>query len=226
MDDGGDGTLTLDPYGSSSYEPNEDYNGPDSFTYTATDGHARHRDGDRHHHRRPRQRRADLHQGSQSERCRGRRGPDRHGLGDGHLGRPGERVRAAAGASGRPTTTLFCSPPAGQPAISSDGALTYTPSARNAYGSATVSVKATDDGGTANGGVNTSAAQTFTITVTPVNDAPTVAVAPRGQCSVSGISGQVNLTVGRRGKRAWHPRPKRHLLKPEPGAKLGTLLGR
>ena len=29
-----------------------------------------------------------------------------------------------------------------------------------------------DDGGTANGGIDTSAAQTFTITVTAVNDAP------------------------------------------------------
>ena len=29
-----------------------------------------------------------------------------------------------------------------------------------------------DDGGTANGGVDTSAPQTFTINVTPVNDAP------------------------------------------------------
>lgn len=58
-----------------------------------------------------------------------------------------------------------------QPAISSTGTLTYTPAA-NANGAATVTVKIKDDGGTANGGVDTSAAQTFTITVTPVNDAP------------------------------------------------------
>src|SRR5256886_15693628 len=41
-----------------------------------------------------------------------------------------------------------------------------------AKGSATVTVQVHDDGGTANGGVNTSAAQTFTISVTSVNDAP------------------------------------------------------
>ena len=36
----------------------------------------------------------------------------------------------------------------------------------------TVTVPLQDNGGTANGGVDTSAPQTFTITVTAVNDAP------------------------------------------------------
>lgn len=58
-----------------------------------------------------------------------------------------------------------------QPQVSSNGTLTYTPAA-NAHGSATVTAKATDNGGTANGGQNESGTQTFTITVTPVNDAP------------------------------------------------------
>jgi CSLREA domain-containing protein len=57
------------------------------------------------------------------------------------------------------------------PAVSPSGALTYTP-APNANGSATVTLVAKDDGGTANGGQDTSAPQTFTITVTPVNDPP------------------------------------------------------
>ena len=57
------------------------------------------------------------------------------------------------------------------PAVSVDGTLTYTPAA-NAHGSATVMVTLRDNGGTANGGVDTSAPQTFTITVMPVNDAP------------------------------------------------------
>ena len=64
-------------------------------------------------------------------------------------------------------STLF----AVQPAISSNGTLTYTPAA-NANGSATVTVQLRDDGGIANGGVDTSASQTFTITVASVNDAP------------------------------------------------------
>src|SRR5207244_1820063 len=64
-------------------------------------------------------------------------------------------------------TTLFSA----QPAVAANGTLTYTPAA-NANGSGTVTVQVHDNGGTANGGVDTSAAQTFTITVTPVNDAP------------------------------------------------------
>ena len=59
----------------------------------------------------------------------------------------------------------------GQPAIGANGMLTFTP-APDANGSATVTVRLHDNGGTANGGVDTSAPQTFTITVTPVNDAP------------------------------------------------------
>lgn len=58
-----------------------------------------------------------------------------------------------------------------QPGISSDGTLTFTPAA-NAYGAATVTVRAHDNGGTANGGTDTSDNQSFTIVVTPVNDAP------------------------------------------------------
>jgi Ca2+-binding RTX toxin-like protein len=53
--------------------------------------------------------------------------------------------------------------------------LTYTPT-KDANGSATVGVKATDDGGTENGRVDSSAQQTFTITVSPVNDAPEITV--------------------------------------------------
>ncbi|MBS1186777.1 MAG: Hemolysin-type calcium-binding region, partial [Burkholderiaceae bacterium] len=61
-----------------------------------------------------------------------------------------------------------------QPTINASGNLTYTPNA-SASGSATVTVALHDDGGTANGGVDTSAAQTFTITVTPTPPALTSA---------------------------------------------------
>lgn len=57
------------------------------------------------------------------------------------------------------------------PSISSTGTLTYTP-APNANGSATITVTLSDDGGIANGGVNVSGSQMFTITVNAVNDAP------------------------------------------------------
>ena len=58
------------------------------------------------------------------------------------------------------------------PAISSTGTLSFTPAA-NAFGSANLTVSLKDNGGTANGGQDTSASQTFTITVNSVNDAPT-----------------------------------------------------
>jgi VCBS repeat-containing protein len=52
------------------------------------------------------------------------------------------------------------------PAISPDGTLTYQPAA-GVTGTATVTVVLHDSGGTANGGSDTSAPQTFTITVVP-----------------------------------------------------------
>ncbi len=58
-----------------------------------------------------------------------------------------------------------------QPHLDPAGTLTYTP-APNGSGSATVTVRAKDDGGVANGGADTSPPKTFTITVTPVNDQP------------------------------------------------------
>ncbi len=61
------------------------------------------------------------------------------------------------------------------PAVAADGTLTYT-SAANANGSATVTLELQDDGGTANGGNDTSPAQTFTIHVTAVNDVPSFTV--------------------------------------------------
>jgi hypothetical protein len=51
------------------------------------------------------------------------------------------------------------------------GTLTYTPSAGSS-GTATVSVTLADNGGTANGGADTSSPQQFTITVTGVNNPP------------------------------------------------------
>ena len=81
---------------------------------------------------------------------------------------------------------------AGQPAVAGDGTLTYTPAA-NASGVTNVTVTPRDDGGTANGGVDTGAAASLTVTVAPVNDAPTftpggnqLAISLLGAQSVSG----------------------------------------
>jgi hypothetical protein len=63
------------------------------------------------------------------------------------------------------------------PSISTAGDLTFTP-ALNANGSAVITLVAQDDGGTANGGIDTSPPQSFTITVDPVNDPPQVTPPP------------------------------------------------
>ena len=61
-----------------------------------------------------------------------------------------------------------------QPALSTalTARLTFTPAA-NAHGSTTVSIRAKDDGGTDDGGIDTSDAIQLTIEITSVNDAPT-----------------------------------------------------
>ncbi len=71
---------------------------------------------------------------------------------------------------GNDNNALFSS----QPSVDSAGTLTYTPAA-GANGMATVTVQAVDDGGTADGGIDTSVAQMVTITVTAVNSAPILA---------------------------------------------------
>src|SRR5262249_22864874 len=63
------------------------------------------------------------------------------------------------------------------PAVSANGTLTYT-LAPDANGSAAITIRLHDNGGTANGGVDTSAPQTFNINVTPVNDAPSFVAGP------------------------------------------------
>src|SRR5438477_412684 len=59
----------------------------------------------------------------------------------------------------------------GQRSVAVDGTLSYTPGP-NANGSSTVTVALHDEGGIANGGSDTSVAQTFHIVVAAVNEAP------------------------------------------------------
>jgi hypothetical protein len=66
-------------------------------------------------------------------------------------------------------TELFAT----QPSVAANGTLRYALAA-DMNGSADVTVKLEDNGGTANGGADTSAEQTFTINVSAVNDAPMV----------------------------------------------------
>ncbi len=61
------------------------------------------------------------------------------------------------------------------PSIAPNGTLTFTP-APQAFGSDTLVVTATDNGGTANGGADTSALVPLVLTITSVNDEPVVTV--------------------------------------------------
>ena len=76
------------------------------------------------------------------------------------------------------------------PAVSTGGTLTFTPAA-NGNGVAAVTVQARDNGGTANGGVNDSAVRSFTISITPVNDAPM----PSSQSVTNGEDTSFGITL-------------------------------
>jgi hypothetical protein len=88
-------------------------------------------------------------------------------------------------------TSLFAS----QPAIGANGTLAYTP-ATNANGSATVTVRIHDNGGTANGGLDTSVAQTFTLGVTSVDDAPTITDIANQAINENTTTGALAFAVG------------------------------
>ena len=91
-------------------------------------------------------------------------------MGDEHLPRPGRRGRPGAGVRGHHHQPRACSSPRRR-STRRPGTLTFIPEA-GASGTATVTVVLRDTGGTANGGVDSSAARTFTITVNP-NGLPT-----------------------------------------------------
>jgi len=99
--------------------------------------------------------------------------------------------------SGVSNPTLFSA----APLVAPNGTLTFTTTS-NASGSSSFNVVVQDSGGTANGGDNTSATQTFTITVNSVNDAPadlsvsltSASILEGGSTSVSGTFSDVEAT--------------------------------
>jgi VCBS repeat-containing protein len=169
------GDLTLNNDGSFTYDPDDDFNGSDSFTYKANDGTADSTPAtviitvasvnDAPSFTKGANQTVNMNAGAQSVSGWATN------ISAGPSDESGQAVSFTATTA---DTSLFTA--AGLPAISSDGTLTYTP-APNASGSATVSVTLMDNGGTTNGGKDTSAAQPFTINVT----APT-----KGQCKKGG----------------------------------------
>jgi len=168
------GTLRLNPDGSFRYAPNPDFVGTDSFTYRARDG----------------------------GRVLGAPATvtlNVNPVNDAPRFTPGSNVTVAEDAGPQTVpgwaTGIAAGPPdesgqavtfeivgntnpamfAAGPAVAADGTLSFTLAA-DANGSAAIQVRARDDGGTFNGGVDVSEPRTFTIAATAVPDVVSVVV--------------------------------------------------
>ena len=67
------GIVVVNPDGSYTYTPNADFNGSDTFTFTANDGTARLQCRDHQPHHQPGERRAGEHRAGRADRQRGHR---------------------------------------------------------------------------------------------------------------------------------------------------------
>jgi len=163
------GTLVLNNNGSLSYTPDPDFHGSDSFSYVANDGTT---DGNIAA--------VNLTLNSLNDIPTFSAGGNQLILEDDGIqsvigwatgmntGAVNESTQILSFNVTNDNTPLF----AVQPAIDAiTGNLTYTPVA-NANGRAIVTVLLSDDGGTTNGGIDTSTAQAFTIDIASVNDSP------------------------------------------------------
>lgn len=163
------GSLSLNANGSFSYTPEQDFNGTDRFTYKANDGKVDSEVAS-----------VVITVSAVNDAPSFTKGADQSVLEDagaqtvagwasnisaGPIDEAGQTLRFEVSNN---NNALFSVAPA---VDAKTGDLTYTP-APNANGTATVTVRLQDSGGTAGGGADTSVAQSFTITVRPVNDAP------------------------------------------------------
>ena len=151
--------------GKVNYTPNADYNGPDSFDYTISDGNGGTDTAT-----------VSIRVTAVNDAPSFTKGNDQMVNEDAAAqtvdpwateisGGPNEDNHTVDFIVTNDNNALFSA----QPQVAANGTLTYTPAA-DAFGSATVTVKLHDDGGTENGGVDTSDPQTFQITVNAVND--------------------------------------------------------
>ena len=161
VSDPSNGTLTLNANGSFTYAPNAHFFGTDAFTYRANDGSANSNVVT-----------VSLTVNAVNDAPSFTKGADQIAP-EGNVAQtvPGWATAISAGPGNEAaqaidfivtndSSNLFNV----APAVSATGTLTFTPK-QNQTGTATVTVRAHDSGGTANGGVDTSAAQTFTITI-------------------------------------------------------------
>ncbi len=169
------GTLTLNANGSFSYTPNANANGPDTFTYNAFDGQVVSAAPATVTINITPVNDAPVFTAGPNQTVLEDAGPQTvspwaTGVDDGD---PEVTQALTFNITNNTNPALFSA----GPSVSATGVLSYTPAA-NANGVATITLNLMDDGGTANGGVDTSAPQSFTITVTAVNDAPSFVAGP------------------------------------------------
>ena len=177
------GSVTVNADGSFAYLGATNYNGSDSFTYTLTNGNARAAAAT-----------VNLTVTAVNDPPSFTKGADQSGLANaGAQTVTGWATAISAGPADESAQTLtfhvsnnnsslFSVPPA----VAANGALTYTP-AGNAAGSATVTLYLTDNGGTANGGRDTSATNTFLIMVNKAT--PAFSGLNASQSSIYGATG-------------------------------------
>jgi VCBS repeat-containing protein len=161
------GTLVLNADGSFTYTPSANYNGADSFTYKVTDGTFTSAAAT-----------VSLTITPVNDAPSYTAGSNQTVLEDAGAQSVAWATSVSAGPANESTQTLTFTVTNNdsslfsvQPAIDASGTLTYT-TAPDSTGVATVSVQLRDDGGTANGGVDSTVVSTFTITVVP--PAPTI----------------------------------------------------
>jgi VCBS repeat-containing protein len=166
------GTLTLDADGSFTYEPEVDFVGSDRFTYKAVDAGGAESNTAA----------VTITVTPVNDAPSFTRGGDQTVDEDAaqqivpwataiSAGPPDEAAQTLSFQVSTDNDGLFSTSVGVKPRIAANGMLTYRPGT-NLNGTATVTVQVHDDGGILNGGVDTSAPQTFTITVNPVNDSP------------------------------------------------------
>ncbi len=165
------GTLTLNADGSFAYTPASNYNGSDTFTYKANDGHV------------------DSAAATVTITV--------NAVNDAPVAKSQSVTTAedtaasitltASDVDGDSLTYSVVAAPAHGTLSGSGANLTYAPDT-NYNGADSFTFKAND------GTVDSNVA-TVSITVMPVNDAPTISVTAGGSCSSSGASGTMNLTV-------------------------------
>ncbi|MBI3410157.1 MAG: tandem-95 repeat protein [Planctomycetes bacterium] len=158
------GSLALDPNGSFTYTPAQFFHGVDSFTYMASDGVLNSNVATVSITVNPVNQAPSFVKGADQATDQGAGPQAVPGWATAiSAGPPNEANQVLSFQIRTDNDTLFAALPAVDPVT---GALTYTPSA-NFHGIASVTVAIHDNGGTANGGSDTSPPQTFTITVNP-----------------------------------------------------------